>query len=82
MSFVEYVAIREGVLAPDRPPAAGLPRINVTGMTNDQRRRLRVTTVRPPTPVLRLPQVVPQEMVGKVTLPVPGGRVAGPSDHP
>lgn len=39
-TFSEYVQWREGLLAPDKPRWVGMPRINTTGMTNQQRRNL------------------------------------------
>lgn len=44
LTFREYVALREGLLLPDRPPSPGLPRINTTPFTN--RRRTRSATAR------------------------------------
>jgi len=44
----EYVAMREGLLAPDRPPAKGLSRINPFPTTNAHRCRLLMTPIRPP----------------------------------
>ena len=77
LSFADYLFAAEGLLAADRPPAAGLPRINTTDRTNDQRRKLAVKPVRSPPPVPRIPQVVPQHMIGRVTPPLPVGRPAG-----
>lgn len=39
-SFIEYIQYREGLLAPDKPRWAGMPRMNTTPMTNQQRRKL------------------------------------------
>lgn len=39
-TFSEYVQWREGLLAPEKPRWVGMPRINTTGMTNQQRRNL------------------------------------------
>jgi len=39
-SFIEYIQYREGLLAPDKPRWVGMPRINTTPMTNQQRRKL------------------------------------------
>jgi hypothetical protein len=70
LSFSEFVAASEGLLAPDRPPAAGMSRINVTPLTNDQRRRLRATPVRPGSAIrpvkVSVPQVVPPNLVGRI----------------
>lgn len=70
-SFSEYVLVREGLLAPDRAPAAGRSKINPTPFTNDQRRKLKVSPVTPPNPIRPVAQVVPQDMIGKVTPPMP-----------
>jgi hypothetical protein len=37
MSFHEYVALREGLMLPDRPPVRGRPRLNTTPFTNKRR---------------------------------------------
>lgn len=60
-TFASYLAAREGVLAPDKPPVAGLPRFNATGLTNDQRQRLKVKPVPKPGPVV--PPVVPPALI-------------------
>lgn len=72
ITFTEFVALREGLLLPDRPPAKGLPRINTTPFTNAQRKRLVAKPVKPPKPapptirpVGKVPQVVPRKQVGR-----------------
>lgn len=62
-SFTSFLAIREGLLAPDQPPVPGLPRLNATGRTNAERQRLRVLPVRPPTSAVR--PVVPPNLIPK-----------------
>jgi hypothetical protein len=63
MTFREFVAMQEGLLAPDRPPAKGLPRLNAFPTTNVHRRRLKPTsfppTVRPVAEVV-LPHLIPK----------------------
>ena len=44
-SFAAFLATQEGVLVPDKAPAAGLPKFNVTGRTNAERKRLKVDPV-------------------------------------
>ena len=66
-TFSEYVSIREGLLAPDRAPAAGQPRLNATPLTNDQRRKLKVNPVRQPNPVRPVAHVVPPRLNGTTT---------------
>lgn len=39
LTFRLYIAIREGILLPDRPPSPGLSRINTTPWTNGRRTR-------------------------------------------
>lgn len=39
-SFTEYVRWREGLLSPDKPRLAGMPRTNATSLTDQQRRKL------------------------------------------
>lgn len=60
-SFSSFLALREGLLAPDQAPVPGLPRFNVTGQTNAERQRLRVLPVRPPTSAVR--PVVPPKLI-------------------
>lgn len=60
-SFSSFLALREGLLAPDQAPVPGLPRLNVTNQTNAERQRLRVLPVRPPTSAVR--PVVPPELI-------------------
>src|SRR5262245_2340342 len=56
-TFREFVAMQEGLLAPDRPPAKGLSRINPFPTTNAHRRRLKPNSF-PPT-VRPVAEVVP-----------------------
>ena len=60
LSFSHFIAVCEGVLAPNKSPAAGLPRFNVTGRTNAERKRLKVD----PVPVRPLGSVVHQVVPG------------------
>jgi hypothetical protein len=64
MTFREFVAMREGLLAPDRPPAKGLPRINAFPATNAHRRRLKPNSL-PPT-VRPVAVVVPPHLIPKL----------------
>jgi len=77
LTFSEYVCLRERLLAPDRARVAGQTRLNSSPLTNDQRRKLKVNPTRPPNPVRPVARVDPQDMIGKVTSPVRGGRPAG-----
>lgn len=43
ITFHQYVALREGLLLPDKPPRPGLSRINTTPFQNRRRTR----TLRP-----------------------------------
>jgi hypothetical protein len=45
LSFAEYVGLREGLMLPDKPPAAGMPRLNPFPATWA---RLRPTLARSP----------------------------------
>ncbi|MBY0513310.1 MAG: hypothetical protein K2P78_05295 [Gemmataceae bacterium] len=65
-TFSEYVALREGLMTPDRPPAKGMSRVNALPITNDQRRRLRVNPARPPAPGGYVHAVVPWNMVARI----------------
>ena len=64
MTFREFVAMQEGLLAPDRPPAKGLSRINAFPTTNAHRRRIKPTSF-PPT-VRSVAEVVPPHLIPKV----------------
>jgi hypothetical protein len=65
VSFRQFVALREGLLLPDKPPRPGLPRINTTPFQNRRRTRTlrprRVKIARTPTVknvrVARIPPV-------------------------
>lgn len=66
-SFSHYLALREGLLGLDRAPAAGLPRFNAWGMTNDQRKKLKVDRVpggagRPVVRPVVPPQLIPRNL--------------------
>jgi hypothetical protein len=64
MTFREYVAMQEGLLAPDRPPAKGLSRINTFPTTNAYRRRIKLNSF-PPT-VRPMAEVVPPHLIPKL----------------
>lgn len=67
-SFREFVQFKEGLLLPDRPPARGLPRLNATPFTNDQRRKRTPKVIRPSK---RLPSTI-RKVADIVTLkPIP-----------
>ena len=69
-TFSEYVQWKEGLLAPDKPRWVGMPRINTTGMTNQQRRNL--MPKKPPKPkpaaptVRKVAEIVPQKTIPKL----------------
>jgi hypothetical protein len=65
-SFSEYVALREGLLAPDRPSVTGMSRLNPLPITSDQRRRLRVNPTRPLSPGGYVQAVVPWNRIAKI----------------
>jgi hypothetical protein len=71
-TFSEYVAMREGVLSPTRPPLKGMPRINTLPGTDSQRKRLHANRVKPPTPfkptVRHVTEIVPQHIIPKLPL--------------
>jgi hypothetical protein len=64
MTFREFVAMREGLNLPDRPPSKGLSRINPFPTTNAHRRRIKSNPF-PPT-VLRVAEIVPQNLIPKL----------------
>jgi hypothetical protein len=64
MTFRDFIAMREGLLAPDRPPAKGLSRINPFPTTNAHRRRIRLNSF-PPT-VRPVAEVVPPPLIPKL----------------
>jgi hypothetical protein len=70
MTFKEYVAMREGLLAPSRPPAKGLPRINPFPTTDGHRRRLHVKPPKKPKPfaptVQAVKEIVPNKLIPKL----------------
>ena len=72
-SFSHFIAVCEGMLAPDKAPAAERPRFNATGRTNAERKRLKVD----PVPVRPLGSVVHQVVPGHL---IP--RNLSPSDLP
>ena len=59
LNFREFFAMKEGLLAPDRPPAKGLP----FPTTNAHRRRIKTNSF-PPT-VRPVAAVVPPHMIPK-----------------
>ncbi|TWT34337.1 hypothetical protein [Blastopirellula retiformator] len=67
-TFSEYVQWREGLLVPDKLRWVGMPRINTTGMTNQQRRNLMLK--KPPTPfrptIPKVSQIVPNMTVNRI----------------
>jgi hypothetical protein len=63
MTFREFVALREGLNLPDRPPAEGLPRINPSPATNAHRRRIKGDPS-PPT-ARKVAEIVPQKLILK-----------------
>lgn len=65
ISFGKYMAAREGLL-PQKPPAKGLPKINTTPLTQQQRRTLN-PTVRPAPQAPPVRPVVPPKLVAKLT---------------
>lgn len=68
-TFSEYVQWREGLLAPDKPRWVGMPRINTTGMTNQQRRNL--MPKKPPKPKPFGPTIGKVGDVGAITVKNP-----------
>ena len=69
LTFAEYVAAREGVSWPSRPPLKGLPRINTTPCSNDRRKRMAAKPKPAPdyfAPTVRaVVQVVPRHLIPK-----------------
>ena len=70
MSFKEFLAVQEGLLLPDRPPAKGLSRINPFPTSHAHRQRLHAKPVKPPKPfaptVRRVAEIVPQKLIPKL----------------
>jgi hypothetical protein len=64
MTFSEFVAMKEGLLAPDRPPAKGLSRINPFPTTNAHRKRITSNSI-PPT-VRKVAENVPPKFVANL----------------
>jgi hypothetical protein len=69
-TFSEYVAMREGVLSPTRPPLKGMPRINTLPTTDAHRKRLhpkpvKVVNMLKPT-VRHVAEIVPQNIIPKL----------------
>jgi hypothetical protein len=64
MTFREFVAMKEGVLAPDRPPAMGLSRINPFPTTNAHRVRIKPNPF--PATVRPVAEIVPQSLIPKL----------------
>jgi hypothetical protein len=50
MSFAEFLALREGLLLPDRPRAPGVPRMNTLPATQAHLRRYAPRKTPQPTP--------------------------------
>ena len=64
MSFKEFVAMKEGLLLPDRPPAKGLSRINPFPTTAAHRKRLHAKPVKPFGPtVQRMKEIVLNKLI-------------------
>ena len=64
LTFRAFVAMQEGLLAPDRPPAKGLSRLNAFPTTNAHRRRITPNSF-PPT-VRPVAEVVPPHLIPKL----------------
>jgi len=88
-TFSEYVAMREGVLSPTRPPLAGMTRLNALPTTDAHRKRLhRPKAVKVPNafkPVARIKhtvrhfkEIVPQHIIPKLKPTTP--RLLGGSE--
>jgi hypothetical protein len=82
-TFSEYVAMREGVLSPTRPPLAGMTRLNASPTTAAHWKRLRVPkpmeVPKPFKPVARMKPtvrhvtaIVPQSIIPKLKPPLAG----------
>ena len=67
LKFSEYVAMREGVLSPTRPPLKRMPRINALPTTDAHRKRLHTKPPKKPNPfaptVKKAKEIVPQKFV-------------------
>ena len=63
------MALREGVLMPDRPTVKGMPRLNTTAVVDARRAKLRTSRCPPPKPLQPtigpVAQIVPQEVLAK-----------------
>lgn len=75
MRFAEFVALRDGVLLPSRPPLKGVPRLNPFPVTQAKRKQMqpkpvRVVNTLKPT-VRPVTEIVPPKFVAKLkpTLP-------------
>ena len=70
MSFKEFLAVQEGLLLPDRPPAKGMSRINPFPTSHAHRRRWHAKPVKQPNPfaptVRRVAEIVPQNLIPKL----------------
>jgi hypothetical protein len=82
-TFPEYVAMREGVLSPTRPPLAGMTRLNALPTIDARRKRLHmpkpVKVPNPFKPVARMKptvphvtEIVPQSIIPKLKPPLAG----------
>jgi hypothetical protein len=78
-TFSEYVAMREGLLSPTRPPLKGMPRLNPLPTTDAHRKRLHtpkpMKIPNPFKPVVRfkptvrhVTEIVPQRIMPKLTV--------------
>jgi hypothetical protein len=69
-TFSEYVALREGLLSPTRPPLKGLARINTLFTTDAHRKRIHKKPKKRPNPfkptVRHVTEIVPQNIVPKL----------------
>lgn len=69
-TFSEYVAMREGVLSPTRPPLKSMTRLNALPTTDAHRKRLhpakpvKVVNMLKPT-VRHVTEIVPQKLIPK-----------------
>jgi len=69
-TFIEYVAIREGLLSPTRPPRKGMLSINALPTTDANRKRLHPKPVKLPNPfkptIRHITEIVPQKILPKL----------------
>jgi hypothetical protein len=66
-TFSEYIAMREGVLSPSRPPLKGMTRLNALRTTDAHRKRLHRKPVKLPNPfeptVRQVTETLPQNLI-------------------